>query len=78
MSASWKVTLSCTRAEAEAIDAGPELALDPVPTLATSEMVLDDAEAWRLIAATLVVLGRGARGHTRRHPPFGANGSALR
>ena len=50
MSASWKVTLSCTRAEAEAIDAGPELALDPVPTLATSEMVLDDAEAWRLDA----------------------------
>lgn len=50
MSASWKVTLSCTRAEAEAIDAGPELALDPVPTLATSEMVLDDVEAWRLDA----------------------------
>ncbi len=50
MSASWKVTLPCTRAEAEAIDAGPELPLDPVPTLATSETVLDDAEAWRLDA----------------------------
>lgn len=50
MSASWKVTLPCTRAEAEAIDAGPELALDPVPTLATSETVLDDAEHWRLDA----------------------------
>ncbi|WP_093333100.1 50S ribosomal protein L11 methyltransferase [Sphingomonas rubra] len=47
---SWKVTLPCTRAEAEAIDAGPELPLDPAPTLATSEEVLDDAEAWRLDA----------------------------
>lgn len=50
MSASWKVTLPCTRAEAEAIDAGPELPLDPMPTLATSEAVLDDAEAWQLDA----------------------------
>lgn len=47
---SWKVTLPCTRAEAEAIDAGPELPLDPMPTLATSETVLDDAETWRLDA----------------------------
>jgi ribosomal protein L11 methyltransferase len=47
---SWKITLPCTRAEAEAIDAGPELALDPMPTLMTSEVVLDDAERWRLDA----------------------------
>lgn len=47
----WKVTLPCTRAEAEAIDAGGELPFpDPVPTLMTSEEVLDDAEQWRLDA----------------------------
>ena len=50
MSASWKVSLPCTRAEAEAIDAGPELVLDPMPTLMTSEVVLDDATRWRLDA----------------------------
>jgi ribosomal protein L11 methyltransferase len=50
MSDSWKVTLACTRAEAEAIDAGPDLPIDPMPTLATSEEVLDDAERWRLDA----------------------------
>jgi ribosomal protein L11 methyltransferase len=51
MFASWKVTLPCTRAEAEAIDAGGELPFaDPVPTLMTSEEVLDDAEHWRLDA----------------------------
>ena len=51
MSASWKITLPCTRAEAEAIDAGGEWPLaDSVPTLMTSEAVLDDAEHWRLDA----------------------------
>ena len=55
MSASWKVSLPCTRIEAEAIDAGPDIlpgapALDPMPTLVTTEEVLDDAERWRLDA----------------------------
>ena len=50
MSGSWKVSLPCTRAEAEAIDAGGELPLDPPPTLMTSEEVTDDAERWRLDA----------------------------
>jgi ribosomal protein L11 methyltransferase len=44
---SWKVTLPCTRAEAEAIDAG-EFALDAV--LMTTEEVEDDVERWRLDA----------------------------
>ena len=47
---SWKASLPCTRAEAEAIDDLVELPLDPVPTLMTSEAVLDDADAWRLDA----------------------------
>ena len=43
MSGSWKVTLPCTRAEAEAIDDGdgPDLDLDPMPTLTTTEAVVD-------------------------------------
>ncbi len=45
---SWKITLPCTRAEAEAIDAIGELPFDAV--LMTTEVVLDDAEAWRLDA----------------------------
>lgn len=44
---SWKVTLPCTRAEAEAIDAG-EVKSDAV--LITTETVEDDVEAWRLDA----------------------------
>lgn len=44
---SWKVTLPCTRAEAEAIDAG-EIALDAV--LMTTEVIEDDVERWRLDA----------------------------
>ncbi len=46
MSGSWKVTLPCTRAEAEAIDGLDE----PVPgaVLMTSETVEDDREHWRL------------------------------
>ena len=47
MSDSWKVTLPCTRAEAEAIDAG-EAELDAV--LMTTEEVADDVEHWRLDA----------------------------
>lgn len=47
--ASWKLTLPCTRAEAEAIDAG-EIALDPAPVLLTSETVPDDPARWQLEA----------------------------
>ena len=48
----WKLTLPCTRAEAEAIDIAddPVADLDPAPVLMTSEMVLDDVEAWQLDA----------------------------
>lgn len=45
---SWRVTLPCTRAEAEAIDAADDLAIDAV--LMTSEEVEDDREHWRLDA----------------------------
>lgn len=50
MGDSWKLTLPCTRAEAEAIDVGDGVDLDPPPTLMTTEDVLDDAERWRLDA----------------------------
>jgi ribosomal protein L11 methyltransferase len=46
---SWKTTFPCTRAEAEAIDAG-DLAIDAV--LMTTEVVEDDVEHWRLDAYT--------------------------
>lgn len=46
---SWKTSFPCTRAEAEAIDAG-ELAIDAV--LMTTEEVEDDVERWRLDAYT--------------------------
>ena len=45
---SWRVTLPCTRAEAEAIDAADDLVADAV--LMTSETVEDDREHWRLEA----------------------------
>ncbi|MDP1027392.1 50S ribosomal protein L11 methyltransferase [Sphingomonas sp. KR1UV-12] len=45
---SWRVTLPCTRAEAEAIDAASDLAIDAV--LMTTEEVEDDVERWRLDA----------------------------
>lgn len=45
---SWRVTLPCTRAEAEAIDAADDLAIDAV--LMTSEEVEDDRDRWRLDA----------------------------
>jgi ribosomal protein L11 methyltransferase len=44
---SWRLTLPCTRAEAEAIDAG-EIAIDAV--LMTTEEIEDDVECWRLDA----------------------------
>jgi ribosomal protein L11 methyltransferase len=46
---SWKLTLPCTRAEAEAIDAGA-IGIDAV--LMTTEVVEDDVERWRLDAYT--------------------------
>ncbi|AXJ95977.1 MULTISPECIES: 50S ribosomal protein L11 methyltransferase [unclassified Sphingomonas] len=45
---SWKITLPCTRAEAEAIDAASDLAIEAV--LMTTEEVEDDVERWRLDA----------------------------
>jgi len=52
MSDSWKLTLPCTRAEAEAIevDLGDLALLEPPPVLMTSEAVLDDPEQWTLDA----------------------------
>ena len=47
---SWKTTLPCTRAEAEAIDAADDLAIDAV--IMTTETVEDDVETWRLDAYT--------------------------
>ena len=47
---SWKLTLPCTRAEAEAIDEGDGPDLDPMPTLTTTEAAIDDAEHWRIDA----------------------------
>jgi ribosomal protein L11 methyltransferase len=44
---SWRLTLPCTRAEAEAIDAA-EIVIDAV--LMTTEEVEDDVERWRLDA----------------------------
>jgi len=46
---SWKTSFPCTRAEAEAMDAG-EIAIDAV--LMTTEEVEDDREHWRLDAYT--------------------------
>ncbi|CAN5306804.1 50S ribosomal protein L11 methyltransferase [soil metagenome] len=49
---SWKLTLPCTREEAEALadDIGPLAALDNPPVLMTSEVEPDDAGQWRLDA----------------------------
>lgn len=49
MSDSWRTSLPCTRAEAEAIDAG-SIEIDAV--LVTTETVEDDVEHWRLEAFT--------------------------
>ncbi|MCP3734916.1 50S ribosomal protein L11 methyltransferase [Sphingomonas sp. RP10(2022)] len=69
---SWKITLPCTRAEAEAIDSASDLAIEAV--LMTTEEVEDDVERWRLDAyvehepdaallATLHALVPSASGH---------------
>jgi ribosomal protein L11 methyltransferase len=47
--ASWKVTLPCTRAEAEALDVDAT-GLEPPPVLLTSERVADDPSRWQLEA----------------------------
>jgi ribosomal protein L11 methyltransferase len=49
---SWKLTLPCTRAEAEAIDADDEVVfeIEPSPVLLTSEVIADDPLAWQLEA----------------------------
>ncbi|NML06899.1 50S ribosomal protein L11 methyltransferase [Sphingomonas sp. G-3-2-10] len=49
---SWKVTLPCTRDEAEAIDfeSAELLGLDPSPVLLTSETIPDDPASWQLEA----------------------------
>jgi ribosomal protein L11 methyltransferase len=47
--ASWKVTLPCTRAEAEALDVDAT-GLDPAPVLLTSERIEDDPDSWQLEA----------------------------
>lgn len=50
--ASWKLTLPCTRAEAEAIEADELglLGIEPTPVLMTSERIEDDPESWQLDA----------------------------
>lgn len=45
---SWKTSFPCTRAEAEAIDAAEDIAVDAV--IMTTETVEDDREHWRLDA----------------------------
>ncbi|WP_136161076.1 50S ribosomal protein L11 methyltransferase [Sphingomonas flavalba] len=52
MSDSWKLTLPCTRAEAEILaeDIAPLAGLDPPPVLMTSEPDPDAPDAWRLDA----------------------------
>lgn len=49
---SWKLTLPCTRAEAEALegDVAAFAMLDSPPTLMTSEAVEDDPDQWQLDA----------------------------
>lgn len=68
---SWKLTLPCTRAEAEAIDfEGAELlALDPSPVLLTSETVPDDPASWQLEAYFEARPGRAATAAIRTLVP---------
>jgi ribosomal protein L11 methyltransferase len=48
---SWKLSIPCTRDEAEAIDMGEGLAgFDPSPVILTSEEIEDDPLSWRLDA----------------------------
>ena len=74
---SWKITLPCTRAEAERLaDDVPEIALlDPPPTVMTSEPDPDRPDAWQLdvyveaepdkaLIATVMALVPSAKGIT--------------
>lgn len=49
---SWKLTLPCTRAEAEAIEADmlSALGIEPAPVLMASERIEDDPDGWQLEA----------------------------
>ena len=47
--ASWKLTLPCTRAEAEALEVDAT-GLDPAPVLLASERIEDDPDSWQLEA----------------------------
>ncbi len=66
---SWKITLPCTRAEAEAIDAG-EIERDVV--LMTTEEVEDDREHWRLDAYVEHEPGPATIAHLRALVPSAA------
>lgn len=52
MTGSWKLTLPCTRAEAEALgeDLSPLAELDPPPALMTSELEADNPGRWQVDA----------------------------
>lgn len=52
MTGSWKLTLPCTRAEAEALsdDMGVLADLDPPPALMTSEVETDNPDRWQIDA----------------------------
>ena len=52
MTKSWKLTLPCTRAEAEAIgaDLGALAELDPPPVMMTSEIEEDNPQRWQIDA----------------------------
>lgn len=79
MSDSWKLTLPCTKAEAEelAADIAPLAELDPPPTLMTSEPDPARPEAWRLEAyfearpdARSIALIRALVPSARTHEPL--------
>lgn len=69
---SWKLTLGCTRAEAEAIDLEAVALIDPVPVLMTSERVVDDPMAWQIDAYFETRPGRTAIAAVRALAPSSA------
>jgi ribosomal protein L11 methyltransferase len=74
---SWKFTLPCTRAEAEAIDLGAEEGgglegIDPSPVIITSEEVEDDPLRWRLDAFFSGKPGRAVLAAVRALAPSSA------
>lgn len=76
---SWKLTLPCTRAEAEAIDfEGAELLrLDPTPVLLTSETIPDDPASWQLEAYFEAKPGKGEVAAIRTLAPSAGNAKPL-